>query len=99
MTRIAAVEPLPGYQLKVRFDDGATGVFAVDPQHRGGVFLNLLDISVFNRVTINPEFGCVEWPGGIDLCPDVMYEAVTGRQHSGKSQNELLLRDKSKSSD
>ena len=40
------------------------------------MFLKLLDARVFNAVTVNPDFGCVEWPGGVDLCPDVMHQAM-----------------------
>lgn len=86
MNRIVSAEPLPGFRLKVTFNDGVSGIFAVEPERRGGVFLNLLDAKTFNAVTVNPDFGCVEWPGGIDLCPDVMHQAMTGsgseKEHS-----------------
>ena len=78
MNRIVSVEPLPDYRLKVAFNDGLSGVFAVEPERRGGVFLKLLDVKIFNAVNVNPDFGCVEWPGGIDLCPDVMHQAMAG---------------------
>jgi hypothetical protein len=42
------------------------------------VFVKLLDACVFNAVTINPDFGCVEWPGGIDLDPDTMHRTIAG---------------------
>jgi hypothetical protein len=45
---------------------------------RGGVFLKLLDARVLNAVSVYPDFGCVEWPGGVDLCPDAMHQAMTG---------------------
>jgi hypothetical protein len=76
MNRIVSAEPLPGCRLKVAFNDGVSGIFAVEPERRGGVFLKLLDAKTFNVVTVNPDFGCVEWPVGIDLCPDVMHEAL-----------------------
>ena len=76
MKRIISAEPLPDWRLKVAFEDGASGVFPVEPARRGGVFLKLLDARVFNAVTVNPDFGCVEWPGGIDLCPDAMRQAM-----------------------
>jgi hypothetical protein len=44
-----------------------SGIFAVEPQRRGSVFLKLLDANTFNAVTVNPDFGCVDWPGGVDL--------------------------------
>jgi hypothetical protein len=64
--------------LKVAFDDSLSGIFAVEPERRGDVFPKLLDPKIFNAITINPDFGCVERLGGIDLCPDVMHRAVTG---------------------
>ena len=78
MVRILTARPLPGYRLEVRFNDGLEGIFPVEPERRGGVFLKLLDARVFNAVVVNPDFGCVEWPGGIDLCPDAMHLAMSG---------------------
>jgi hypothetical protein len=64
--------------LQVRFNDGLEGIFPVEPERHGGVFLKLLDARVFNAVAVNPDFGCVEWPAGVDLCPDTMHQAMTG---------------------
>ncbi len=80
MIRIVSANPLPQYRLQVTFNDGVSGVFSVEPERRGGVFLKLLDARVFNVVTINSDFGCVEWPGGVDLCPDTMRQAMTGAE-------------------
>ena len=80
MIRIVSAESLPGCRLKVAFNDGQTGIFSVEPERRGGVFLKLLDPKVFNAVSVNPDFGCVEWPGGIDLCPDTMHQAMAGSE-------------------
>ena len=27
-------------------------------------------------VPVNSDFGCVEWPGGVDLCPEAMHQAM-----------------------
>jgi hypothetical protein len=35
----------------------------------------LAELPIFNAVTVNPDFGCVEWPGGVDLCTDAMHQA------------------------
>jgi hypothetical protein len=77
MVRIETAQPRAGCRLKVRFNDGLEGIYPVEPERRGGVFLKLLEAKTFNAVTINPDFGCVEWPGGIDLCPDTMHQAMT----------------------
>ena len=93
MVRIVSAEPLPQYQLKVVFSDGSTGVFNVEPQQRGGVFLKLLDAQVFNAVTVNEDFGCVEWPGGVDLDPDVMHRAVFGSPAKNEPSISGVLRE------
>jgi hypothetical protein len=78
MIRILTARPLAGHCLQVRFNDGLEGIFPVEPERRGGVFLKLLDARVFNALAVNPDFGCVEWPGGVDRCPDTMRQAMTG---------------------
>ena len=78
MVRIETVQPLAGYRLKIRFNDGLEGVYPVEPEKRGGVFLRLTNPEIFNAVRINNDFGCVEWPGGIDLCPEAMHRTMTG---------------------
>jgi hypothetical protein len=92
MIRIIRAEPLPQCRLKVTFNDGVSGVFPVEPERRGGVFLKLLDVRVFNAVTVNPDFGCVEWPGGVDLCPDARHQAMTGSEAEGGTPFGSLVR-------
>ncbi len=96
MVRIETAQPLAGYRLKIRFNDGLEGIYPVEPERRGGVFLNLLEPRIFNAVTINPDFGCVEWPGGIDLCPDTMHQAMTGVAVEVGQTPPLALREDSK---
>src|SRR5271163_2414239 len=91
MVRILTARPLAGYRLQVRFNDGLEGIFPVEPEQRGGVFLKLLDTRVFNAVAVNPDFGCVEWPGGVDLAPDAMHQAMTGT--SAESPVQMALRE------
>jgi hypothetical protein len=98
MNRIISAEPLPQCRLKVTFNDGVSGIFPVEPERRGGVFLKLLDARVFNAVTVNPDFGCVEWPGGVDLCPDAMHQAMTGSESEAELHSAAALREEKKSS-
>lgn len=76
MIRIVEAIPIEGYRLRIRFDDGVEGIYAVEPERRGGVFHKLIDPAVFDAVRVNPDFGCVEWPGGVDLCPSSMHEEM-----------------------
>jgi hypothetical protein len=96
MIRIVSAEPLPNCRLKVTFNDGVSGIFPVEPERRGGVFLKLLDARVFNAVTVNPDFGCVEWPGGVDLCPDTMHQAMAGFESEAELPAAVVLREDAK---
>jgi len=93
MIRLVSVQPLPGCRLQVAFSDGLTGIFAVAPQRRGGVFLKLREPRIFNAAKVNPDFGCVEWPGGIDLCPDTMHQAMVSHEQQAAFDSPLALRD------
>ena len=86
MIRIIEAKPLEGYRLQVRFNDGLEAIYAVEPERRGGVFLQLCDTAVFNAVGVNPDFGCVEWPGGVDLCPTSMHEELLAPKATAAAQ-------------
>jgi hypothetical protein len=94
MIRVVSAQPLPGCRLQVVFNDGVGGIFAVEPQRRGGVFLKLLEPGIFDAVTINADFGCVEWPGGFDLCPDTMHQAMAAGEPQAALDSPMALRDK-----
>ncbi len=96
MIRIVSAEPLPGFRLKVTFNDGLSGTFPVEPERRGGVFLKLVDPRVFNAVTINPDFGSVEWPGGVDLCPDTMHRTIADSDAEPVAPGTAALREEPK---
>ena len=85
MIEIISAEPLPQSRLKVTFNDGVSGIFSVEPERRGGVFLKLLDARIFNAVSVNPDFGCVEWLGDVDHCPDAMRQAMTSSESEAQS--------------
>jgi hypothetical protein len=75
--RVAAVEVLPAYRLKVRFVDGTEG--AVDMSRLifdpgAGVFASLRDPAIFDQAFV--ASGAVTWPGEIDLAPDAMHQEI-----------------------
>ena len=74
---IADVQPLEDRWLRLTFSDGAikdvdvSGILA-----RGGVFTAIRDNrEIFEQVRIKPDSRTIEWPGEIDLDPDVLYGA------------------------
>ena len=75
--RVASVEALPGYRLRVRFLDGLEGVVdmsALIASPGAGVFTALTDAAVFNRAFV--RLGAVNWPGDLDIAPDAIHAAI-----------------------
>lgn len=76
---IVAAEPLGGYRLKLRFEDGVEGELDLSRLISfDGVFAPLADPAEFARVRVDPDLGTVVWPNGADLDPYVLYAEVTG---------------------
>ena len=75
LPRITEAAPLEGRWVRLHFSDGLVQDVNLAPVfERGGVFSAIRDDrSVFDQVRVNPESGTVEWPGEIDLDPDVLY--------------------------
>jgi len=75
ITKIDAVEPLDDHWLRLTFSDGAVvEVDLGDFLGRGGVFSNIYEQrDLFAQVRVNPETRTIEWPGEVDLDPDVLY--------------------------
>ncbi len=75
LIKINHVEPLEDHWLRIEFSDGAVkDVDLSELLARGGVFAEIRDDhNMFARVEVNPESRTIEWPGGIDLDPEVLY--------------------------
>ena len=75
LPRITELTPLEERWVRLHFTDGLVQDVDCAPVfERGGVFSAIRDDrSVFEQVRVNPESGTVEWPGEIDLDPDVLY--------------------------
>jgi hypothetical protein len=87
-------ERLPQCRFKVTFNDGVSEVFPVEPERRSSVFLKLLDARVFNAGTVDADFGCVEWAGGVDIYLDAMHQAIAGSKPQVAPSSSMAFRDK-----
>ena len=75
--RVAEVEALPGWRLRVRHNDGVAGTVdmsAMVHSSGAGIFAVLRDVELFNQVFL--DFGAVAWPGELDLAPDAMHDEI-----------------------
>ena len=71
--RVADVEALPGFRLRVRFSDGTEGIVELADfisLAGAGVFAALRDEKVCREARL--VLGAVTWPGDLDLAPDAM---------------------------
>jgi hypothetical protein len=69
--RVASVNPLSGYRLRIVFTNGEVGVYDCRPLLDFGVFSELREESYFGQV--RAELGTVVWPHEQDICPDTLY--------------------------
>lgn len=72
--RVVEVEPLAGYRLRLKFDDGATGTVDLSDQLWGTMFEPLKDEQLFRQASVHPELETVTWPNGADLAPEYLYQ-------------------------
>ncbi len=77
---ISSVQPLENYQLHIKFEDNQEGVVDISQLIEfTGIFAPLQDLTYFNQVKLNPEWGTIYWENGADLDPDVLYSIVTNQ--------------------
>ena len=81
MIKLIAVEPKEGWQLLLRFSDGASGVFDFSGFVEAGTEMTepLRDPAFFARHFI--ELGALAWPNGLDFSEGSLYQRL---QDEGK---------------
>ncbi len=79
MHRVVSVQPIEGFTLSVRFDDGIAGKVDLSDLAGRGVFHIWNDRRVFEAVSTG-ESGELRWSESVDLCPDSLYLRITGKK-------------------
>jgi hypothetical protein len=83
LARVANVECLDGYVLRLTFSDGLVRELDFDDVLVGGVLEPLREPALFLQVAVDETAGTIGWPNGIDFDPDVLHgdrEPVSGRR-------------------
>ena len=68
---------LPGYVLRVRYEDGVEGEVDLSAHVGRGVFAAWNDAAFFETVYVSAH-GSIAWSEDIELCPDSIYLELTG---------------------
>ena len=71
---VTSVKALPGFKLRLRFSDGAEGVFDCSGELWGEAFAPLKDPKFFAKVSL--DHGAPTWPNGADLAPDAIHKRL-----------------------
>jgi hypothetical protein len=66
------VKALNDYELELTFENNEIKIFDVKPYLDTGLFAKLKDENYFKMVKIS--YDTIEWPNGIDMDPEVLYE-------------------------
>ena len=69
---IKKVKALDNYKLELIFENKEKRIFDVKPYLETGIFKKLKDEKIFKMVKVS--YDSIEWPYGIDLDPEVLYE-------------------------
>jgi hypothetical protein len=95
MIRVARVEPLDGYRLRVGFTNGEVRDIDVERYLRGPVFEPIRkDRAVFEAVTVDEELGVVVWPNGADIDSAVLYGAREPAWAEQEARSPGMLRER-----
>jgi hypothetical protein len=84
MIKLTAIEAKEGYQLLLRFSDGAFGIFDFAPFIAADTPMTapLRDPAFFARHYI--EFGALAWPNGLDFSAGSLYRRLQDAGKLGK---------------
>lgn len=86
MIKLTAIEPKHGYQMLLRFSDGASGVFDFSRLIDAGTEMTepLRDPAFFARHFI--ELGALAWPNGLDFSAESLHRRLQdeGKLAAGK---------------
>ena len=69
---VTKAEYREGYQIWLRFDDGAEGIVDLRDELYGEMFEPLREIDKFKSFHIDPELETLVWENGADFAPEFL---------------------------
>jgi hypothetical protein len=72
--QVQNVEIVEPYTLRVRFSDNTEQIVYLKPVLAGELYGPLLDLKLFNQVTVDSEIKTLVWPNGADFDPATLHD-------------------------
>ena len=72
--RVKSFKIIAPFTLRVKFNDNKIQVINFYPILKGELYSPLREISLFNRVKIDPEVHTLVWPNGADFDPATLHD-------------------------
>ncbi len=72
--QVRTIEIVEPYTLRVQFTDDAEQIIYLKPVLAGELYGPLLDLELFNQVTLDPEVKTLVWPNGADFDPATLHD-------------------------
>ena len=74
------VNPLPGYRLFLRFNNGVAGKVDLSAELEGEVFEPLRDPAMFATANQHPVMRTAAWANGADLAPEFLLDLMRAQR-------------------
>jgi len=78
MFKPLTVTPLPGFRLRIAYEDGVEGEVDLSRLAGKGVFKLWGQPGAFDRVAVADD-GAIRWSDQVELCPDSLHLQITHR--------------------
>ena len=75
MNKIIDIKFAGDFELSLKFNDGESKTINFEPLIGKGISAQLLDKEYFRKVSID-NGGGLEWPNGMDFCPNFLKEYI-----------------------
>lgn len=72
------------YRVNLKFSDGVAGCVDFSDMLQHSFYVPLRDKQLFAQVKVNDEVHVLQWPGDIDMAPEITFERAL--QAAGKNK-------------
>lgn len=76
MLEVIGAEYVDGYKVRLRFNNGESGIVDLQVALWGPVFEPLRDLEAFKKFQVSDVFHTLTWESGADFAPEFLYSKM-----------------------